>query len=482
MPVRCPASPSVTIKLCKTLCHWVAFSMLLFAASRLHAQPSGAAKNTCTFAEPQFEGSTDISGLKSYISTVADLLKREDFSNLDCLADAARSGKVRFPGGRWKLHNIYIGLTELDRHVTEDDRDEQISHLEHWAHSRPNSITARIALAEVYTSYAWDARGGGLANTVSDSGWKLFGYRLQKARDILENASTLATKCPEWYVAMQDIAKGQDWSAEDMRALFQEAIAFEPEYYYYYTEHANFLLPQWNGEEGDAAAFAASSADLLGGIKGDVLYFHMAIDLGCACNKKTEIDLMSWERIQKGFTATENFHGRSMKSLNFLALMAMRFDDSVAADEAFKQIGDQWDESVWRTREYFDSSKQMAAQMGPLEARSRAQIQEATANGQTVEGAHYEKAVEEKFVNFVQECTQSSDADLQKFEFMVLIDKNGTPQNSWMPRPTNLMGCLEKALFVAQIKKETPFPPPPHDSYWLKLQVDPSTYKATASK
>jgi len=477
----CSASSSGKITLRKTLRRWVGFSTLLFAALGLHAQTSGAAKNTCTFAEPQVDGSTDIPGLKVYISTISDLLKREDFSDLDCVADAARSGKLRFPGGRWKLHNIYIAVTELDRHVTEDDRSEQISHIERWANARPISITAQVALAEAYTNYAWDARGTGLGDTVSDSGWKLFSYRLQKAKDILEKASNLATKCPEWYVAMQDVALGQGWSDDDTRALFQEAIAFEPEYYYYYTERANFLLPQWNGEEGDAAAFAASSADRVGGLKGDILYFQMAINLGCTCNKKTEVDLMSWERIRKGLTASEGLYGRSMKSLNFFALMAIRFNDVVTADDAFKQIGDQWDESVWRTHEYFESSKTFAAQMGPLEARSRAYIQEAIVNGRTVEGARYEKAVEEKFGKFVQECTQRSDADLQKFEFIVLVDKNGTPQNSWMPHPTNLMGCLEKALFVAQIRKERPFPPPPHDSYWLKLAIDPSMYKATAS-
>jgi hypothetical protein len=38
------------------------------------------------------------------------LLGEEKFEELDCLADTARSGKTRFPGGSWKLRNIYIGL------------------------------------------------------------------------------------------------------------------------------------------------------------------------------------------------------------------------------------------------------------------------------------------------------------------------------------------------------------------------------------
>jgi hypothetical protein len=38
---------------------------------------------------------------------------------------------------------------------------------------------------------------------VSNSGWKIFAQRLEKARQILTAAPSLKTKCTDWYIAMQ---------------------------------------------------------------------------------------------------------------------------------------------------------------------------------------------------------------------------------------------------------------------------------------
>jgi hypothetical protein len=52
-----------------------------------------------------------------------------------------------------------------------------------------------VALALAYLDYASDARGTGYANTVSETGWKLFSERTAEARRILKEASKLAGKC-----------------------------------------------------------------------------------------------------------------------------------------------------------------------------------------------------------------------------------------------------------------------------------------------
>src|SRR5262249_36253856 len=161
------------------------------------------------------------------------ILKNEKFVELDCLADHARSGKERLPGGSWKIHLLYLGLRQpvpYPVHATQEDWINLLQRLQRWVNARPESITARVALALAYLDYAADARGSGYANTVSDSGWKLFEERTDKAKRILKEASTLATKCPEWYVAMQMVSVNQSWPVTQARALFEEAHRFEPEY------------------------------------------------------------------------------------------------------------------------------------------------------------------------------------------------------------------------------------------------------------
>jgi hypothetical protein len=432
--------------------------------------------NSCEVSEPTIDGATEVDGLEAYKVTIVGLLKQQEFDALDCIATAARSGKVRLPGGLWKLHNIYVGLSEPTGHATDEDWKDRITLLQSWVTARPNSMTARVALAKAYNGYAWFARGNGYADSVTNSGWKLYEERIEKAKATLDEAAALPGKrCPEWYLLMQGIADGSDETA-----VYEEAVAFEPTYYYYYRAHAMMLLPKWNGKEGEASAFAAQVADRVGGTDGDMLYFQIASYLACPCNEP-EFPKLSWDRIQKGFAALEKTYGSSAISSNLFARMAVQSRDYIAADPVFKQIGDQWDKEVWQTHEYFEANRNDAAKIGPLQARSRAALQEADANQQTPEGTRYQKQVAQKFGLLVHECSAVDGADLQKFDYLLLVNKKGTPQNGWSPQPTNMVGCLGKQLLTAQIKKKALFPAPPRDGYWVKIEVDPSPYKAAAN-
>jgi hypothetical protein len=124
------------------------------------------------------------------------MLKEEEFKKLDCLADHARSDKERFPGGMWKLKELYIGVDEpvpYPMHATQQDWKALFDKLDRWVAARPQSITARVALASAYLGYASDARGEGTVDTVTENGWKLFGERIVKARQILQSASPFPT-------------------------------------------------------------------------------------------------------------------------------------------------------------------------------------------------------------------------------------------------------------------------------------------------
>jgi hypothetical protein len=190
--------------------------------------PMGA-RQPCAFSDTAFDPSTDVHGIEEYQYAIAGLLKQEKFAGLDCVANSVRSSRARFSGGAWKLHILYLGLTEPQPgHATEQDRRNHLRRLNQWVAARPKSITARVALAESYVSYAWDARGTGYSDTISDSGVKLFHHRLEKAKVILDSASALHNKCPEWYVAMQQVAQGLSWDLPRTTALFEKAAFFEP--------------------------------------------------------------------------------------------------------------------------------------------------------------------------------------------------------------------------------------------------------------
>jgi hypothetical protein len=256
----------------------------------------------CQADRLDFHESTDVNAFRNYGRAVGELLRQEKFDQLDCIADSARTQKARFSGGDWKLRQLYNALEEPEHgvHATEEDWKDHLGRLKRWVAAHPESITARVAFAKAYVGYAWDARGNGYSDTVSDSGWRLFRERLEKARSILEEAAKLKRKCPEWYVVMQRIALGQAWDSESVSALLEKAVAFEPQYQTYYQMYAIYLLPKWRGEDGDSARFAQEAADRVGGEQGDALYFWIAAKIACPC-EEPEYKRLSWPRIQKGF-------------------------------------------------------------------------------------------------------------------------------------------------------------------------------------
>ncbi len=308
------------------------------------------------------------------------------------------------------MNVFYWAIAEPEGHATEEDWNAHLKILNRWVAAKPQSVTARVALANAYTSYAWNARGSDSSNTVTESGWKLFGQRIGKAKQVLEQASRLKAKCPEWYVVMQTVALAEDWDLTRATALLDQAVLFEPDYYYYYRDHANYLKPQWNGADGDAETFAEQVSDRVGGVKGDILYFQIATELICHCSVETNLKLMSWPRIQKGVAELEKQNGPSATNLNLLAYMAIKENDSVVAHKLFSRIEDNWDQETWRTKRYFDYCKGWADQTAAyVDSPGQRLIEEAKT----------------EFAPAIRQCVETACGDIAKFDLILTVQKEG---------------------------------------------------------
>jgi hypothetical protein len=451
--------------------------------------------NPCKISEMDAAGlngdlSADIQALHDFMDTAARLLKEEKFEELDCLADHARSGKERLPGGLWKVHLLYLGLRQpvpYSVHATQEDWTGHLQRLQRWVKVRPDSMTARVALALAYLEYASDARGGGYANTVSQSGWKLFEERTAEARRILAEASKLGTKCPEWYVAMQMVSLNQSWPVAEARALFEEANKFEPEYYTYARDLAFYLLPKWSGEPGDTEKFVQEIADRVGGDKGDILYFQVAAASYVICGCKDNPQL-SWDRIKRGFEASEKHYGVSMENLNRIAYLASYLGerDPVYAEKIFKRIGDQWDAETWRSHEDFEQIKQWVSLVAPAAAKVREIEDTAEANEKMPEGARYKAVFEKKYRELVQECVRSDGESVTewagKFKTLTNLGAKGTVEDLRIQSMGPVVTCLGKKLYSFKQENATPFPPPPQAPYWIELRLDWADFAPVPAK
>ena len=468
--------------------------LLVAIGGRVLAADQKSNSNPCNVSAEDAAGlngdvSTDVHATSNYSLTVAHILNEDKFEQLDCLADRARSGKETFSGGMWKLHLFYVGFYSPIQfpvtHATEEDWNMHLQRLRQWMTVRPKSVTARIALASAYIYYGWYARSNGTSDTVSRSGWKLFEEQTSEAKRILDEASTLPAKCPEWYVAMQNVARDQGWDVARARALYEEAVRFEPGYYYYPRILANYLLPKWAGKAGDAEKFIQEASDRIGGDQGDVLYFQIANNVICGCDGDPHL---SMERIVRGFHATEKQYGVSMLNLNLIASVATKYgeNDPIMADNAFARIGDQWDEATWEKKQDFDSAKQWAATWAPRMAERLAMETTAQANMQTAEGSHYKTAFEKTYRELVQKCVRSdADSDTPsegKFETFTQVGAKGTIEADAIYAMNSVTVCVRRKLGLAWRDKSPVFAPPPQAPYWVALELDWADFVPVAAK
>jgi len=300
---------------------------------------------------------------ESYKAHIAILFVQHDYAGLEKEISSARATKARLQGGIWKIAMFYdaVGHAIPAFGGSTVDWDAHLADIKKWIAAYPESAAARVALAEAYVNDAWEARGHGYANTVSESGWNNFGERIQLAESALLDAAKLKEKCPYWYEAMQEVALAQGWDRDEARALFDEATAFEPAYYHYYRQYANYMMPRWYGDEGETQAFAEESAKRLPEPDGSIVYFEIASMLVCPCDEQNnDMDSMSWPKIKQGYATIEKLYGISRLKTNRFAYMSVVAKDKESARATFARIGEDWHYKVWIDHRYFEKAKAWA--------------------------------------------------------------------------------------------------------------------------
>jgi hypothetical protein len=286
-------------------------------------------------------------------------LAAERFDELDQMAEMLRRTKAREAGGGWRLRRFYFWL-QLPAHPSDEAVKEHIAVLERWMTQRPESITPWIAAAETMHQWAWEARGNGVADTVTTEGWKLYEARIEREEQLLKTAGNLAKMCPQWYSEMMSVGLASGWSREQMQDVFDRGIKFEPGYFYLYRDYANYLLPKWEGRPGDATAFAKAQADRVGGDEGDLVYFYVATVVIKRGNGGIPKDEMDWERIKRGESVLEKKYGKTGATTNQLAFMAYTYRDAAVAGPLFASIGDRWMAGVWKDLASYDRARKWA--------------------------------------------------------------------------------------------------------------------------
>ncbi len=297
-----------------------------------------------------------------YRAHISNLVAQEDFAQLEKIAQQNRTEKGRLIGGLWKNYEFFLAADYpiSDGEPKDSDYRYLIERVKKWIAAYPESAAAHIALADLYTNYASFGRGPGFADSVTDSQWQLFHERTALAKQFLLEAARLKERDPQWYAVMQQVAHHEGWDKTETRELLSQAVAFEPGYYHFYRNYAEYLLPQWYGEPGDIQAFAEEISGRLPEPDSSILYFQIVSSLACYC-KQAKVDLphVFWPKIRQGYTNLTRLYGTTNLIANRFAFIATTFKDKPCAHEAFASIV-AMDLGIWYTKDIFDNSRDWA--------------------------------------------------------------------------------------------------------------------------
>lgn len=108
------------------------------------------------------------------------------------------------------------------------------------------NVDALVLMGEFYTAWAWDARGDGLAKTVTPEGWRLFRKRLGAAREALEKAYELDPADARAPTRMLTVMMGLGNSG-DKETWFKRAMKADPDNYDACLAKLTYLQPKWSG-------------------------------------------------------------------------------------------------------------------------------------------------------------------------------------------------------------------------------------------
>lgn len=149
--------------------------------------------------------------------------------------------------GSSMLSNAQSDEGTLDRVIAEIDRS--------FNEVDPANPVKLELDGDFYVEDAWNARGGGWGNTITEEGGRLFGERLAKAAAILEPLYTQYPGETGTCLAMMTVELGQGQGRDRMEMWFQRAIKIDPEDMQPYNSKEYYLQPRWYGSVEDIMTF-----------------------------------------------------------------------------------------------------------------------------------------------------------------------------------------------------------------------------------
>jgi hypothetical protein len=271
--------------------------------------------------------------------TVQSLLIAGNFGQLESMAGDFRRSGARVSGGTPKIHVFYDALSAISGGCTcsmieaEFPFETKRAAIVKWLETYPASVTARVAMAQLWINYAWVGRGIGNASDTSDEQWKNYHERLRTAERYLHGVDPRHDLFVyyERIELMEVLPPGR----ETLDAAYLAGIQSDPTYFPLYESRAWMMQEKWYGNPGELAEFTQSLRLVPGGETGEIAYATVASEFYkvFAWYHVYQKVGLSWPVLKKAYLAKEKRYGLSQTDWDAMLGYSGVARDSVFASE-----------------------------------------------------------------------------------------------------------------------------------------------------
>ncbi|WP_018608484.1 hypothetical protein [Uliginosibacterium gangwonense] len=249
------------------------------------------------------------------------------------------------------LRGLAKGITD------ENNWNRAREKVEELRRKRPNEAYPIVAETEYWYKYAWDARGGGYASSVSPEGWKLFEERLSVAEKILRENKELGSSMPAWYELMVQVQSAMNHKTDERNKNFLEGAERYKTYLPLYISMRNYAEPRWGGSWAGVDQLIKFAANNTKKTEGDTFYAYLYY--GVHLNMRDEGNFfketkVNWPRLKSAYEELLQRRPESLWHLNNFAALACEAGDKKTFLHLRKKIGNTPFDESWGTRPSLD--------------------------------------------------------------------------------------------------------------------------------
>ncbi len=229
----------------------------------------------------------------------------------------------------------------------------------------PDSTVALTYKGKYHITWAWEARGGGWANTVPAEGWRLMRERLAVAEQSLEKAWQLDNSNADAATSMITVELGQGKGRARMEQWFKRAMDADPDNYAACAAKLYYLEPKWHGNENAMLAFGRECVKG-GNWKARLPFILVDAHAALARYQQNNIDgyyqqAGVFDDLKSVYEPYLRMNPQARLERSQYAQLACRCNRWEEADKQFQALGDRGDPTVFPNRAEFLRLKTEAA-------------------------------------------------------------------------------------------------------------------------